>query len=147
MMCVSEQGLALIRQFEGFSTIPYICPAGKETIGFGHVIKAEEWFAAEGISQEQANILLKQDVSVAERAIRRFVTTAVTQGQFDALASFIYNIGSKAFEKSTLLRYLNTGKPDAAASEFGRWVYAGGRKIPGLIRRRAAESLLFSSDI
>jgi lysozyme len=142
MRNVSEQGLALIRQFEGFSAKPYLCPAGKPTIGYGHLIKNGD-FPGE-ISKIEAEKLLKQDVMVAESAIFQLVKVELTQNQLDALVSFIYNIGTKAFEKSTLLRKINEKKPEEAAGQFSRWVYGNGRKLPGLIARRAAESKLFS---
>lgn len=142
-MKTSERGLSLIRKYEGFSCVPYRCPAGTLTIGYGHAIVTGEEFPASGISQKIAENILKQDVSVAEEAIVKFVTAGLSQNQFDALTSFIYNIGSKAFEKSTLLRLLNEGKPEDAAAEFPKWIYAGKVAQTGLIRRRAAEKQLF----
>lgn len=145
-MEISEQGLALIRGFEGFSATPYLCPGGKPTIGYGHVIGAGEAFPEAGISRETAETMLKQDVKWAEQAVRRLAAVALSQNQFDALVCLVYNIGAKAFEKSTLLRILNSGDPEAAARQFSRWVYASGRKLPGLERRRAAETLLFTTE-
>lgn len=143
---MSEPGLALLRQFEGFSPAAYICPAGKRTIGYGHVIMAGEEFPETGISENQANLLLKHDVNKAEQAICRLVTVSLKQCQFDALVCFAYNVGNQAFENSTLLRLLNAGNLGAAAGQFSRWAYAGGRKIPGLAARRAAETALFTAD-
>lgn len=140
---VTERGLALIRQYEGFSATPYICPAGLKTIGYGHVIKPSENFPEGGISQEMAEILLKQDVGPVETAILRFVTARLTQAQFDALGSLVYNIGIQAFEKSTLLRLLNTGQPEKAALEFKKWVFCKGQRLSGLVTRRNAEANLF----
>jgi len=141
-MRTSEQGLALIRQYEGFSAVCYICPAGKQTIGYGHVIRKNEQFTG-GISESDARKLLMQDVKGAEQAVIRLVTAVLTQNQFDALVSFTYNVGAAALAKSSLLRFLNAGNPDAAAQEFCRWVYGCGRKLPGLATRRAAEEALF----
>lgn len=144
MHTISQQGLDLIKKFEGFSAEAYFCPAGKRTIGFGHVIAGHEAFS-EPFTRECAENILKQDVSAAEQAVRRRVAVALTQGQFDALVSFVFNVGEKAFENSTLLRFLNAGDPDKAAAQFSRWVYAAGRKLSGLEARRAAEAQLFQS--
>ncbi len=142
-MEISDNGLELIRQFEGFSPKPYRCPAGKLTIGYGHAIIFSDKFPASGITQEIAENLLKQDVSVAENSINHLVSGQILQCQFDALCSFVYNIGTKAFEKSSLLRLLNQGHPELAAAEFARWIYTGGIVQNGLIRRREAEKSLF----
>lgn len=139
-MKISQQGLALIRQFEGFSSTPYRCPAGKLTIGYGHVIRENEDLPA--ISHADAEQLLMGDIAIAEQAIGRLVDVPLKQCQFDALCSFIYNVGVQAFEKSTLCRMLNAENTDAY-EEFARWVHAGGQKIPGLITRRSAEMALF----
>jgi lysozyme len=141
-MKVSEQGLALIRRFEGFSPHIYLCPAGKPTIGYGHVIRKDEQVNPP-IGQDEADKLLKNDVEIAEQAINRLVRTGLNQPQFDALVSFVYNIGIQAFEKSTLLRMLNRKEYQGAAQEFCRWVYVNGRRSKGLLRRRDAETMLF----
>src|SRR5258706_6018694 len=128
-MRISEQGMALIRQSEGFSVTPYICPAGKRTIGYGHVIQAGENYPACGINEGEAEAILLQDISKTEQAVSRLVTVNLAQNQFDALVSFAYNIGINAFEKSTLLRLLNAGETGACAGQFGRWVYGGGKRL------------------
>jgi lysozyme len=145
-MRISERGLALIRESEGFSATVYLCPAGKPTIGYGHVVEDGEDFSAGGIRVDQAETLLIQDVAVAERAVSRLVTVEVSQNEFDALVVFAYNIGIHAFEKSTLLRFLNAGDKQAAAAQFGHWVYGGGVILAGLVNRRAAETALFNED-
>jgi len=142
-MHTSEQGIALIKRFEGFSATPYICPAGKNTIGYGHVIGAGEDFSGP-VSEEDAEKLLQDDVKVPEQAVNRLVTAQLNQNQFDALVSLIYNIGAAAFQNSTLLRLINTENP-AASEQFDRWVYAGGQKLDGLIARRGGgKSVVFS---
>ena len=143
MMTISKRGLELIKRFEGFSATPYFCPAGKLTIGYGHIILPEESRAL--INEQDAERLLKNDIKTAEQAVLSLVTVELTQGQFDALTSFVFNIGNQAFEKSTLLRILNRGLPEQAVKQFSRWVYANGRKLEGLVRRRAAEAALFVS--
>lgn len=144
MKKLSERGYALIMKYEGFSPIPYICPAGLPTIGYGHVIIEGEVFPKAGISPEMAKILLKQDVVRFETAINRLVTARINQNQFDALVCFAYNIGTKAFEKSTLLKLLNQGQHEKVPRELGKWVFSRGRRLSGLARRRAAEAALYS---
>lgn len=142
-MRISEQGIALITRFEGFSPKPYLCPAGKPTIGYGHVIGAGERFSPYGISRKEAEALLFKDIEKAEGAVLKLVRMPLSQGQFDALVSFTYNVGQQAFGKSKLLRFINQGMPGAAAGEFSRWVYSQGRMLHGLAKRRDAESTLF----
>lgn len=143
-MRISEQGLKLIRSFEGFSAIAYTCPAGYPTIGYGHVVKSGETFAG-AMDESAALALLRADVADAEAAIGRLVMVPLTQFQFDALASFIYNVGAGAFQRSTLKRKVNREEHEDAALEFGRWIWAGGRKLPGLVKRRAAEAALYNA--
>ena len=144
-MKISQDGIDLIKRFEGFSASPYLDAVGYPTIGYGHCLRDGESFTA--ISREEAETLLKQDVAVAERAVHRSVRAPLTQHQFDALVSFVYNVGVEAFEKSTLLKLLREGNKASAALEFNRWVYAKGRKLPGLEIRRKAESRLFSQEV
>ncbi len=145
MRTLSEQGYALIMRHEGFSPIPYICPAGLSTIGYGHVILEGEAFPKAGISPEMAKNLLKQDVRRVEWAVNRFVAVEMSQNQFDALVSFAYNIGNKAFERSTLLRCLNQGLYEKVPKELGKWVFSRGKRLSGLVKRRAEEAKLFST--
>ena len=146
MRKVSEEGLRLIKRFEGFSETVYICPAGYPTIGYGHVVLDHEVENfAYGISEEQATDLLRQDVAIAERAVLQHINVPLSDGQFDALVSFTFNLGSGALQRSTLRRKLNRQEYRLAAKEFGRWVWAGGKKLKGLIHRRNAEAALFSS--
>lgn len=142
-MHISPRGLALIREFEGFSAEPYLCSGGKMTIGYGHVLTADESAMLEKITKEHAEALLIQDVAIAEHAVRRLVKTTLAQNQFDALVSFVYNVGAGAFEKSTLLRLVNARDFNAAANQLTRWVYASGKKLNGLMRRRMAEKAMF----
>lgn len=144
-MRVSPAGLRLIQSFEGFSATPYRCPAGWLTIGYGHVLRAEEEGRLVAISHAKAEELLAADVALAEQAVTRLMTTALAQPQFDALVSFTYNLGSGALQRSRLRQVINRGALDAAPVEFQRWVWAGGRKLPGLVRRRAAEAGMFAS--
>ena len=139
-MHISETGLALIRQFEGLRLSAYLCPAGIATIGYGSTAGVK---LGRTITAERAEELLREDVRQFETAVSRLVKVPLTQGQFDALTSFAFNLGAKALEKSTLLRLLNAGDYPGAAAQFDRWVYASGKKLSGLVKRRAAERALF----
>lgn len=144
MRHVTETGVALIKQFEGFSPTPYLCPAGYWTVGYGHVIKSEYAYP-DPITEDHASQILKTDIEAAERAVLRLINVPLTDGQFDALVSFTFNLGGGALQRSTLRKKANREEHDEAADEFRKWVYAGGRKLPGLIRRRAAEAELYQS--
>jgi lysozyme len=147
MRKISKTGLDLIKQFEGFSPTVYICPAGYPTIGYGHVVKLQERerFAG-GITAEQAEALLRQDVQTAEHAVLRLITVPLTDGQFDALVSFTFNLGAGALQRSTLRRKVNRGDHAAVPAEFRKWVWAGGQKLEGLIQRRGKESIVYSAQ-
>ncbi|MDX2095648.1 MAG: lysozyme [Alphaproteobacteria bacterium] len=145
-MQLSAAGLAFIQRFEGFSPTVYRDAAGLPTIGYGHLlVRGEERGFVQPLSEEKAARLLAADVVVAERAVRRSIAVALTQSQFDALVSFTFNLGSGVLERSTLRRVINRGEEAAIAGEWMRWVWAGGRKLPGLARRRAAELALYQA--
>lgn len=148
-MKLSPTGLAFIQHYEGFSATIYHCPAGIPTIGYGHVVHgalAHAEFAG-GITKEEARVLLREDVAVAERAVRRLIAAKLTQNQFDALVSFTFNLGSGALERSALRRAVNRGDHEAVPAQLLRWVWAGGKRLPGLIRRRMAEGALYSRQL
>ena len=146
-MKTSASGLALIKIHEGLSLVPYRCPAGVWTIGYGHAMRSQEVAKyTNGISEAEAGALLLMDVALAEAALRRLVNVPLTVGQFDALVSFVFNLGAGRFQASTLRMKLNRGDYEAAAQEFPRWVWAGGRKLPGLIRRRHDEMAVFQGE-
>jgi lysozyme len=142
-MEVSAQGLALIRAFEGFSASAYHCPAGYLTIGYGHVIGAAERDSLRRVDDMQAETLLRQDTQKAGAAVLRLIHVSLTQGQFDALVSFTFNLGSGALQRSTLRRVINRGEHGEVPAQMKRWVWAGGRRISGLLRRREAEARLY----
>jgi len=141
-MQLSAEGLELIKRFEGFRGQLYIDVAGFPTIGYGHRVVPPESFPG-GVSEPQAANLLAGDVSAAECAVGRLVKVALTQGQFDALVDFCFNLGAGRLEKSTLLRALNTGRYDAAAEQLLLWDLAGGEVNLGLKARREAELRLW----
>ena len=142
MRHITQNGIDLIKRFEGFSRTVYFCPAGYPTIGYGHVVKPHENFSA-GINEVQAEELLCQDAVIAERAVLRLINVPLTDGQFDALVSFTYNLGGGALQRSTLRRKINREEHAEVPEQFMRWVWAGGRKLKGLIRRREAEVTLY----
>ncbi|MDH0157376.1 lysozyme [Stutzerimonas stutzeri] len=142
-MHISEAGLALIRQSEGLRLRAYLCPAGIPTIGYGSTAGVK---LGQTITAERAEELLREDVRQFEAAVSRLVKVPLTQGQFDALTSFAFNLGTKSLEQSTLLRLLNAGDYPGAAAQFDRWVYASGKKLTGLVKRRAAERALFEGE-
>ena len=136
-MGISLAGLAHIKKWEGFRANRYLDSAGKPTIGYGHLIKA--WESYDTITQAQAEALLVKDVSVAEATVSRLVKVNLTQSQFDALVSLVFNIGSGNFASSTLLKELNAGRAASVPYEMGRWVYAGGVRLDGLVNRRVGD--------
>ena len=142
MRNITQNGLDLIKRFEGFSRTVYFCPADYPTIGYGHVVKDDEDFSA-GIDESQAEELLRQDAQIAERAVLRLINVPLTDGQFDALVSFTYNLGGGALQRSTLRRKINREEHAEVPEQFMRWVWAGGRKLKGLMLRRKAEILLY----
>lgn len=141
-MKTSQNALTLIKKYEGFSAKTYICPAGKTTIGYGHVLKSGEKFLR-AISKQDAEEILKKDVEITETELEKLITINITQNQFDALVSLAYNIGSGNFAKSTLLKLLNTGDIKATSEQFNRWIYSNGKVLDGLKTRREEEKLLF----
>lgn len=141
MMRTSTNGLRLIQYFEGLTLVPYRCPAGYLTVGYGHRLMPTERIAP--ITQETAEAMLTRDVRLSEASVAALVPVPLNQEQFDALVSFTFNLGSGALQRSRLRQKILRGEMDAAVQEFFRWVYAKGRKLPGLIRRRAAEARLF----
>ena len=144
MMRTSEVGLNLIKQFEGFSSTIYKCPAGIDTIGYGHVVKQHEYKLFEkGVDKPTAKSLLKQDVQVAELAVSRLISVPLNQNQFDALVSFTFNLGSGALQRSTLRRKLNQYQYQNVPSELSRWIWVKTRKSQGLINRRNREAAIF----
>jgi lysozyme len=140
MIKVSGRGLELIKQSEGVFLQAYRCPANVLTIGYGHTAGVQP---GDVITAEQADTFLQEDVAEPVRAVNRLVTVPLTQNQFDALVSFVFNLGIGNFRTSTLLKKLNAGDYTGAAEEFPRWVRAGGKQLPGLIKRRDAEKSLF----
>ena len=144
MRHITDQGLDLIKRFEGFSPTIYICPGGWPTIGYGHVVRKHERDRFEaGINEDAGATLLRHDVGVSESAVLRLIQVPLDEGQFDALVSFTFNLGAGALQRSTLRRKVNREEHGAVPAEFRRWVWASGQKLTGLERRREAEASLY----
>ncbi len=146
-MQTSDKGIALIKQFEGCKLTAYQDSVGVWTIGYGwtHPVDGKPIRAGMTIKQGTAERLLKTGLVSYESDVSRLVKVGLTQGQFDALVSFTYNLGARSLSTSTLLRKLNAGDYAGAADEFLRWNKAGGKVLNGLTRRREAERALFLS--
>lgn len=146
-MQTREKGIALIKQFEGCKLTAYQDSVGVWTIGYGWTqpVDGKPIRAGMTIKQETAERLLKTGLVSYESDVSRLVKVGLTQGQFDALVSFTYNLGARSLSTSTLLRKLNAGDYAGAADEFLRWNKAGGKVLNGLTRRREAERALFLS--
>jgi|SRR5580704_9392140 lysozyme len=143
-MQLSTEGLELIKRFEGFRDQLYIDVAGFPTIGYGHRVVPPESFL-NGVSEPHAATILAGDVSAAERAVCSLVKAALTQGQFDALVDFCFNLGAGRLANSTLLRCLNASRYDAASEQLLLWDLARGEVNPGLKARREAELRLWKA--
>jgi lysozyme len=142
MLVTSKKGLELIKNFEGLKLKAYFCPAGKLTIGYGHLVKEGE---SKEITEDEANTLLKKDLAEYESGVRNLIKVPISQGQFDALVSFAFNLGINSLKTSTLLIHFNSKKFIEAAQEFPRWCFVGKDKSLGILRRRFAEATLFLS--
>ena len=138
---VTKAGIALIKAFEGFSALPYKDVANLWTVGYGHLIRQSEAFTR--VSEQEAEDLLANDLFTAERAVLGLTKVTLTDNQFNALVSFVFNLGSGAYQRSTLRSKINRGEYELSAGEFLKWIWAGGKKIKGLLRRRIAERDLF----
>jgi lysozyme len=148
---ISAAAARMIAEFEGFRSGLYDDPAGHCTIGYGHLVHKGRCNGSEleafrrGISEQEARRLLRQDARPAGDAVNSLVTVPLSQPQFDALTSFVYNLGVGNFAGSQLLKRLNAGEYDAVPTELAKWVHAGGNRLEGLVRRRAAEGRLFTT--
>lgn len=144
-MKISDKGLSLLKDFEGCRLNAYPDPAtgGKPwTIGYGHTDGVKK---GDTIMQSQAEQFLRKDLEPVYTTMKDNVKTKINQHQFDALCSFIFNVGAGNFTRSTLLKKLNAGDIQGAGDEFLRWNCAAGKVMPGLTKRRAAERQLFLS--
>jgi len=139
-MKTGNKGIELIKHFEGCELEAYKCPAGVWTIGYGHIKGVHEGMK---ITEMQAEEMLKSELHEYEGYINDYVTVPLNQNQFDAMVSWVYNLGGGNLRASTLLKVLNAGDYDGVPAQMLRWNKAGGKVLEGLTRRRQAEADLF----
>ncbi len=142
-MKISQEGIELIKRWEGLKLQAYLDGGGVATIGYGHTKNVKQ---GDIITPMQAEAFLKKDLGWAEETIHDVVKVPLTQYQYDALVSLCFNIGAYAFTKSTLVKFLNKMEYDNAATQFVRWSYDNGKMIQGLKNRRLDETQLFLGD-
>lgn len=144
-MKTSSKGIDLIKKHERLELAAYKCPAGIPTIGYGHTKNVQLGMRT---SIAGAEIMLKEDLSFAESAVNRLVMKPINQNQFDALVSLVFNIGETKFKDSTLLKVINRNPNDSAIkAQFERWIFGGGKVLPGLVTRRRDEATLYFSRL
>ena len=141
-MKISEDGLELIKKFEGCETSAYQDSVGVWTIGFGHTKDVEE---GQTCSIEDAESMLTDEMDEYEGYINNMVKVDLQQHEFDSLVAWVYNLGPTNLGESTMLKVLNGGQFDRVPNEMNRWTRAGGEILEGLVRRRQAESLMFQN--
>lgn len=158
-MKVSPKAVAMIKHHEGVRQKPYKCPAKLWTVGVGHVLYPEQGklpidqrdgFALKIedfriFSMEEVDAILRADLDRFERGVERYITVPLTQGMFDALVSFSFNVGLGTLQRSTLRQKLNRGDKEGAAEELLKYCMAGGKILKGLQKRRLDERALFLS--
>ena len=146
---LSQKGLELIKSFEGLSLVPYVCAGGINTIGYGNTYYTNGKKVSlqdPKITVLQAEELLKNSLSTYEKTVDSFCRDDISQSQFDALASFCYNVGTGNLQKSTLIKKVNANPQDPTIrAEFMKWNKAAGKVLLGLTRRRTAEANLYFS--
>lgn len=139
-MRTSQDGINLIKSFEGFSATPYRCSADVLTIGYGHTGAGVN---KKRITESEGEKILRNDLATAEKAVLRLCGDNLKQHQFDTLVSFAFNLGAGSLQRSTLRQKVLRGEHQAAADEFLKWIYAGGKKSNGLLRRRMVEAAMY----
>lgn len=146
-MVISDKGIGIIKEFEGFRSSAYKCSAGVWTVGYGStVINGDKVKACDKVSREEAERLLRVEANRLAGELKKIILVPLNQNQIDALISFTYNIGLSAFSKSTMLKLINAKEFNAASFQFDRWNKANGRVLPGLVARRNKEEELFTSS-
>lgn len=143
-MNISRNGIEFIKKEEGLVLNAYLCPANVWTIGYGHTNGVKK---GDKITEEQAEDFLVNDLLYSERIVNKMVKVKLNQNQYDALVSFVFNVGSGNFINSTLLKKLNAGaKSDEICVELRRWVFSKGKKLPVLVARRQRECELYQRE-
>lgn len=150
-METSKKGIEVIKTFEGFRSKPYLDSAGIPTIGYGFTIYPDGRRVTlndKHITKEEADRIMKLVLRKYEECVNELVKKEINQNQFDALVSFVYNVGCNSFKKSTLLKKVNRNPSDISIKEeFLKWNKAGGKELKGLTRRRTVEAELYFSHI
>ena len=146
-MKTSQQGLELIKHYEGIRLKPYRCPAGLWTVGCGHLIGdgrvlPNSWNRT--FTLKEVDDLLAKDVYRFERGVERYISAKLTQGMFDALVSFSFNLGLGTLQRSTLRQKINRGDKEGAIKSLLKYNKAGGKVLKGLDLRRKDEAALFN---
>lgn len=156
-MKMSKKGLDKLAEWEGVKTEVYKDSAGLPTIGVGHLLTKDELRSGkinilgrnvkygDGLTEDQVEALFQQDIVSRETAVDKLVRVPLSQNQFDALVSFVFNVGRQAFQNSTLLKVLNDGRYQDVPDQLERWIYSGGKKVDGLVNRRRNEISLWNS--
>ena len=139
----SQEGISLIKSFEGCELSAYRCSANVPTIGYGHTAGVSD---GDTCTLEEAEEMLTEDLVEFENYVKKYVETDLEQNQFDSLVAWVYNLGPKNLSESTLLKVLNAGNLEEVPRQMKRWNRAGGQVLDGLIRRREAESRLFKGE-
>jgi lysozyme len=139
-MKTSEEGIALIKHFEGCELEAYLCPAEVWTIGYGHTLDVKK---DDVIDQEAAEALLIEDLEEYEGYVTSLVEIELQQHQFDALVAWTFNLGPQSLKESTMLNRINYGPLSDVSFQMQRWNRAGGKVLDGLIKRRKAEALMW----
>jgi lysozyme len=142
----SEKGIEIIKRHEKEMDNVYVCPGGILTGGWGHALSREEkkiYKLGSAVDPGVIHQWFAEDLSKAEKTVNNWVTKEIGQNQFDALVSFVFNVGADAFKRSTLLKMINKEQFELASKEFPKWVNSKGRKLPGLVKRRNEEMELF----
>lgn len=154
MRHITQEGLDLIKFWESLKLVVYLCPANYWTIGYGHYIRgfdktrdtrtimADNPFP-DGITKLEALKILADDVVDAQAAVLRLIKVPLTDGQYDALVSFTFNLGAGRLQASTLRRRVNANLHSEAVVELRKWVYGGGKRLNGLIKRRNMEAAFY----
>ena len=139
-MKISIEGLSLIKKFEGLELEAYKCAAGVWTIGYGHIKDVKE---GDEISKAEADEMLVHEIEEYENYVNTAVNVPLSQNQFDAIVSWVFNLGNGNLQASTMLKVINSGDHAGVPAQIKRWNKAGGKVLEGLIRRREAEALLY----
>ncbi len=158
-MHVGQRGKNLFKEWEGLVTHEYLDSGGAPTIGIGHLLTRSERTSGKiimggqaldyrnGLTEQQCWDLLDVDLAGSEAVVNEMVKVSLNQNQFDALVSFVFNVGDGAFRSSTLLRLLNQGQYDQVASQLQRWVMDNGHVVQGLVNRRNKEIALWNTPV